>query len=116
MTLNITILFVIHCSCRGRKYIIVLNALASGNQAVPSAIELKNEYPFILPAVQAHIDRLPKNGNPGRPVRTLIEIMHELQTEEFGPVFREFCRRESIYGFGDLQVKQLFDDIVNNGR
>ncbi|MGA1465893.1 MAG: hypothetical protein ACO363_09195, partial [Balneolaceae bacterium] len=30
----------------------------------------------------------------------------------FGAVFREFQRREAIYGFGDLQVKRLFDAVM----
>lgn len=52
--------------------------------------------------------------NAGRPIQSLITIMKELDTEEFGPVLREFNKRESIYGFGDLQVKRLFDEIINN--
>jgi hypothetical protein len=31
----------------------------------------------------------------------------------FGTVFQEFCKRESIYGFGDLQVKRIFDEVVH---
>lgn len=78
------------------------------------ANELKNNYPFILSAVKAHIQRIPMNGNLGRPTESLIKIMEEFRTEEFGLVFREFNRRESIYGFGDLQVKRLYDEILNN--
>ena len=40
--------------------------------------------------------------------------MDELNTEQFGLIFKEFCNRESIYGFGDLQVKRLLDEIKNN--
>jgi hypothetical protein len=40
--------------------------------------------------------------------------MEDLETDEFGPVFKEFNKRESIYGFGDLQVKRIFDEIKNN--
>lgn len=72
-----------------------------------TAQQLEDIYPFILPAVQAHIDRLPTNGSLGRPKEALMAICKELNTTEFGPVFREFNRRESIYGFGDLQVKRL---------
>ncbi|GJM35445.1 MAG: hypothetical protein DHS20C18_44460 [Saprospiraceae bacterium] len=32
---------------------------------------------------------------------------------EFAPVFRAFNKRGNIYGFGDLQVKRLFDEIKN---
>ncbi len=78
------------------------------------AKELESKYPFILNAVKAHIERISTEGNLGRPVQSLIQIMKDLETEEFEPVFREFCIRESIYGFGDLQVKRLFDEIKNN--
>ena len=81
---------------------------------IDTARKLENEYPFILPAVKAHIQRIPVNGNAGRPTQSLITIMEEFKTEEFGPVFREFNKRESIYGFGDLQVKRLYDEIINN--
>ena len=76
--------------------------------------KLKNRYPFILTAVEAHIERIPTNGNQGRPSQSLVQIMKDFETEEFGPVFKEFCKRESIYGFGDLQVKRLLDEIKNN--
>lgn len=78
-----------------------------------TAMELENKYPFILPAVTAHIQRIPDKQNPGRPVASLIQIMQDLETNEFGRVFKEFNKRESIYGFGDLQVKRLFDSIQN---
>ncbi|WP_420583385.1 DUF1835 domain-containing protein [Reichenbachiella sp.] len=75
--------------------------------------ELQTDFPFIPAAIQAHLDRLPKEGSLGRPKESLKQIINELQTEEFGPVFKEFNKRESIYGFGDLQVKRLFDELVN---
>jgi len=82
-------------------------------ELVTVARQLEVEYPFIYKAVQAHVDRIPSENSPGRPVQSLIEIMNDLQTDSFGTVFQEFNKRESIYGFGDLQVKRLFDDIKN---
>lgn len=76
-----------------------------------TAVALKPKYPFIIPAVMAHLDRIPTEGNPGRPIQAIIQIMNEFQTEDFGKIFQEFCARESIYGFGDLQVKRLVDQI-----
>lgn len=70
---------------------------------------LSDRYPFLLPAVRAHQDRCVQ---PGRPKQAIRAIMEELQTEEFGPVFRAFCQREKIYGYGDLQVKRLFDEVL----
>lgn len=76
--------------------------------------QLKDPYPFILAAVEAHIERIPTPENMGRPRQSLLQIMEELQTDEFEPVFREFNKRESIYGLGDLQVKRIFDEIKNS--
>ena len=78
------------------------------------AKELEQKYPFILNAVKAHIDRIPSENSPGRPKQILIDIMNDLETSSFGAVFKEFNKRASIYGFGDLQVKRLFDEIKNN--
>lgn len=78
------------------------------------AKQLKKDFPFVLTAVKAHIDRIPTKINLGRPILSLVQIMKDLNTEEFGIVFKEFNKRESIYGFGDLQVKRLYDQIINN--
>ena len=82
------------------------------NQLSNLAKQLESSYPFLLPAVEAHIARIPQDGNLGRPKESLKKIIAQLQTDQFGPVFQEFCKQESIYGFGDLQVKRLFDEIV----
>lgn len=75
------------------------------------AEDLPEQYSFLKPTIEAHSERLPYNEFPGRPSRTLLQIMEDLGTDDFAPVFREFCKRESIYGFGDLQVKRLLDQI-----
>lgn len=77
-------------------------------QLVKTAKLLKHSYPFIEPAVMAHIDRL---SDGDKPTDILKAIMNELNTREFGIVFQEFCKRAGIYGFGDLQVKKLMDQI-----
>ena len=78
------------------------------------AEKYKVQFPFLRPAVQAHIERFPEDGSLGRPEQSLLSIMRELQTDQFAPVFREFCKRENIYGFGDLQVKRMWDINKNN--
>ena len=80
-----------------------------------NAQALRKQYPFILTAVEAHIQRNPLNRNVDRPTQSLLAIMEELNTKDFGSIFKEFCKRESIYGFGDLQVKRLYDQIINPG-
>lgn len=85
-------------------------------QLMETAKRLKKLYPFIETAVKAHQQRIPTHGNLGRPIQSLIKIMNELNTTEFEPLFKEFCKREYIYGFGDLQVKKLLDEIKNNRK
>ncbi|UCS94599.1 DUF1835 domain-containing protein [Echinicola marina] len=76
--------------------------------------ELPDFFSYLLEAVKAEVARRPSNGDFGRPEQSIINIIEELQTDEFAPVFREFCKRESIYGFGDLQVKNLLEKVKNS--
>ena len=108
---------------KNRSALMELNKIASlwesyqnddTEKLIRTARELESVYPFILRATKAHVERKPTKENAGRPIQSLIAIMKELETEEFAPVFREFKKRESIYGFGDLQVKRLFDEIIYN--
>ena len=84
------------------------------DEMIRIAEKLKDRFPFFIYAIKAHKDRFPQNGNLGKPTQSLIQIMDELNTLEFGPIFREFSKREEIYGFGDLQVKRMLDEIKNN--
>jgi hypothetical protein len=83
-------------------------------EMIENAQKLYNKFPFLLPAVEAHIDRLPKDGKPGRDTQSLLCIMDELGTREFRALFQEFSKREGIYGFGDTQVKRLLVEIERN--
>lgn len=74
--------------------------------------KLEQPYPFLLPAINAFARSLPTGDNPGYLHHSILTIMEELGTREFGPVFQEFCQREAIYGLGDLQVKRIFDEVV----
>lgn len=71
------------------------------------------KFPFLEDVAKANLERFPNDGQLGRPEQTLIEIMNEIGSKEFGPVFQEFHKRESIYGFGDLQVKNIFDKLTS---
>ena len=79
--------------------------------ALKKTAEQLTEYPFVLAAVQAHIDRYPKNGTLGRPKESLLKIMQEIGTNEFSKVFPIFWEREAIYGFGDLQVARMLNEL-----
>lgn len=75
---------------------------------------LEKEYDFVKTAILAEMERHPDEGSIGGPKQTLLNIMNELQTDDFGIIFREFQKKEAAYGFGDLQVKRLLDEIENS--
>ncbi len=70
-----------------------------------------SRFPYLQEVVEAHIDRFPNKGEKGRPEKVLEEIIHT-HPADFHTVFREFWKRESIYGFGDTQLKHLYDKVL----
>jgi hypothetical protein len=78
------------------------------------ATQLENKYPFIHEAVCAHIDRIPKNGEIGKPQASLLAIIQDLQTDDLSVVFPVFREAQKIYGYGDLQVQQMIDELNDN--
>ena len=64
---------------------------------------------------KAHTDRFPKGTIPGRPDRVVKEILETVSTE-FATVFSEFSNREGIYGFGDAQLKRIYDRQMQSGK
>lgn len=70
-------------------------------------------FPYLKEVVQAHIDRFPKDGTKGRPEKVIEDITKNVSTD-FPIVFKEFWNRESIYGFGDTQLKQLYDKVMHD--
>lgn len=71
-------------------------------------------FPYIQEVIQAHIDRFAKDGKNGRPERVLEDITKNI-SPDFNEVFKEFWNRESIYGFGDIQLKHLYDKVMHHG-
>jgi hypothetical protein len=65
-------------------------------------------FEYLEEVCQAQIDRLPLDKTLGRPDRVVKEII-ETMSKEFQIVFSEFANREGIYGFGDLQIKNIYD-------
>lgn len=70
-------------------------------------------FPHLKEVVEAQVARIPKDGSKGRPVEVLEEIIDTVSTD-FRQVFKEFYKRESIYGFGDTQVKKIYDTILSS--
>ncbi len=77
------------------------------------AQKVKNKFPFLIPAISAQQDRL---SDPSRPKAAIYQIMKTLKTDKFPPVFKAFCQQESIYGFGDFQVKRIFDEVISEKK
>jgi hypothetical protein len=65
-------------------------------------------FEYLEEVCQAHIDRFPLDKSLGRPDKVVIEII-ETKSKEFQIVFSEFADKEGIYGFGDLQIKNIYD-------
>lgn len=70
-------------------------------------------FPYLKEVVQAQVDRFPKDGSNGRPEKVIEEILKSGSTD-FHEVFKEFWKRESIYGFGDTQLKQIYEKIMQS--
>lgn len=68
-------------------------------------------FPCLQEVVKAHVDRFPKDGTKGRPEKVIEDITKSISTD-FNEVFKEFWDRESIYGFGDSQLKRLYDKVM----
>ena len=75
--------------------------------------QLQISYPFINNAITAHIERLPTKNTKGKPSEILQDIVSQHGKDNFGVLFREFSKQAPIYGFGDLQVKKLLDELEN---
>ena len=70
-------------------------------------------FPYLQEVVKAHVDRFPKDGTKGRPEKVIEDIVKNISTD-FHKVFKEFWSRESIYGFGDTQLKSLYDKVMHS--
>jgi len=66
-----------------------------------------NCFEYLEEVCQAHIDRFPIDKSLGRPEKLIKEII-ETKSKEFQIVCSEFAAREGIYGFGDLQIKNIY--------
>lgn len=74
--------------------------------------ELSIKYPFLLPAIEAHDNRLTKNNNTPILEQQCLTLINELNTKDFVPFFKAFTHQFGIYGFGDVQVKNFHKEII----
>jgi hypothetical protein len=69
-------------------------------------------FPYLAEVCQAHVDRFPLPGAKGRPERVIEDIIKNV-SPDFHTVFVEFFKREGVYGFGDDQLKPLYDKVIS---
>ena len=67
-------------------------------------------YPYLKEVCQAHIQRFPTDDEEGRPEKAIERLITE-GLSDFNTVFHKFSQREGVYGFSDLQVKQIFETV-----
>ena len=70
-------------------------------------------FAYLEEVCQAHIDRFPVDKSLGRPEKIVKELI-EKNASDFKEVFKEFSVREGIYGFGDLQLKSIYDRQIQS--
>ena len=70
-------------------------------------------FPYLQEVCQAHIDRFPDHSGKARPERVMEELLEGIG-KDFPAVFNAFFKREGIYGFGDLQVKRIYDKVTQD--
>lgn len=70
-----------------------------------------DSWAMVRRAAEAHRDRVRHDA----PRQLLREIIAVNPTASFGTVFREFSERAPIYGFGDLQVRRLYNEEIASG-
>lgn len=75
-------------------------------------VQVQSDFPFVMPAIEAHLDRRSSENASGKPGQIIAEIMDEKATEHFATIFREFSKRAAIYGFGDLQVQRIYEKVL----
>ncbi|NVJ87398.1 MAG: hypothetical protein HWE15_13900 [Algoriphagus sp.] len=72
------------------------------------------KFSFLFPAVKAWENMIPTQKSEGLPMQTLRDIQIKNPVWDFRKVFREFQNHLPIYGFGDLQVKKLWEKMKSS--
>jgi hypothetical protein len=72
------------------------------------------ELQFLKDVVEAHFARLSFPAELSRPEKSLIEISNSIQSKDFVDIFSLFSAKEGIYGYGDLQVKKLWNSLLEH--
>ncbi|HZV70510.1 MAG TPA: DUF1835 domain-containing protein [Saprospiraceae bacterium] len=88
------------------------NAYAENNATELQSLAaiVSKGFRFLPEVISAHLERTPSDGMYGRPQQILIEILNQGKTNFF-EIYEAFWERNSIYGFGDLQVLNMLKEM-----
>lgn len=75
---------------------------------------LKPSLPFISKAIALHFERLDTEQKEGRPKQLLREIIKKEGKDDFQRIFQKFWEKAKEFGYGDLQVRQLLNQVLRS--
>ncbi len=73
------------------------------------SIQNYNCFEYLDEVCQAHIDRFPIDDSIGLPQKLLNEIINSSKSTDLESVFADFSQQFGIFGFGDLQLKRMYN-------
>lgn len=89
--------------------------LGDGAQLAALSKSVSSCFRHLEEVCQAQLDRISTDPRQRRPEKLILELLAKGITD-FDTLFSQFSEREGIYGFGDLQVKELFDYLVGTKK
>ncbi|MBT8229039.1 MAG: DUF1835 domain-containing protein [Bacteroidia bacterium] len=82
------------------------------DKMIEIAHDLGTSYTFLEPAILADKGKRSTDEKMGRPEKSLRQLIDKYGKDDFASIFRSFHKTESIYGYGDSQVKRLLESII----
>jgi len=89
--------------------------LGDGAQLTALSKSVSPCFKHLKEVCQAQLDRISEDPRERRPEKVIVELLAKGITD-FETLFSKFSEREGIYGFGDLQVRELIDNLINSGK
>ena len=89
--------------------------LGDGAQIAALSKSVSSCFRHLEEVCQAQLDRISADPSQRRPEKLILELLAKGITD-FETLFSQFSEREGIYGFGDLQVRELFDYLVSTKK
>jgi len=89
--------------------------LGDGAQLIALSKSVSPCFRQLAEVCQAQLDRISEDPSERRPEKVILELLAKGITD-FDTLFYQFSEREGIYGFGDLQVRELFDYLVSTKK